>query len=524
MMRLSDIGVAKRLGLIVGVGMLSLGTVAGIGAVSQNRLSDQAELVTSLEAARGALNHLDTREAELKVDGYLAIIGADLDQLVSEEVPGDIDSINEAVAAFDKLELPADLEEKFEEVRRNIEPMNRFMIDFAAAAQRDPASVRSRMGEIAAQNDLIDAPMDALREELVPRTEQAEIDLHDMVASMRTLSIVVALLTAVLLVVLSIPLVKSITRPIGRVGRAVAALASGDLTVRSEVTSKDEFGRMAEGLDQAIEALRASLGQISGSAATLAGASAGLTTVAGDIAGAVDDTNTRTRAASAQSEEVSRHVQMVAAGSEEMGQSIREIAQSTSEAARIAESAVSEAERATRTIATLGESSAQIGQVLKLITSIAEQTNLLALNATIEAARAGEMGKGFAVVAGEVKELAQETAKATDDISTRVAAIQRDTEGAVEVIDRISEVIAKINEYQTTIASAVEEQTATTQEMSRGIADAAAGSDRIAQDIGEVASASDQSLQGVRQAERSSGEVARTADELRELVGRFRLS
>src|SRR5687768_11464169 len=113
MMRLSDIGVAKRLGLIVGVGMLSLGTVAGIGAVSQNRLSDQAELVTSLEAARGALNHLDTREAELKVDGYLAIIGADLDQLVSEEVPGDIDSINEAVAAFDKLELPADLEEKF---------------------------------------------------------------------------------------------------------------------------------------------------------------------------------------------------------------------------------------------------------------------------------------------------------------------------------------------------------------------------------------------------------------------------
>ncbi|WP_449061193.1 methyl-accepting chemotaxis protein [Planomonospora algeriensis] len=523
-MKLSDLGVAKRLGLIVGVGVLSLGTVAGIGAVSQNRLADQSELVANLEAATAALNHLDTRAVELKVGGYLALAGSDIDQLVDEEVPGDIDSLNKAVAAFDALELPADLEAKFEEVRRNIEPMNRFMTDFVAAGRRDPASMQGGIEKIHAQNDLIDTPLDELKEELGPRTAQAQTDLHDMVASMRTLSIVVALLAAALLVGLSIPLVKSITRPIGRVGRAVAALAAGDLTVRSEVTSADELGRMAAGLDGAIEALSASMRQISGNATTLAGASAELTTVASGIAGAVDDTTARTRAASAQSQEVSRHVQTVAAGSEEMGQSIREIAQSTSEAARIASSAVSEAERATRTIATLGESSAQIGQVLKLITSIAEQTNLLALNATIEAARAGEMGKGFAVVAGEVKDLAQETAKATDDISTRVAAIQRDTEGAVEVIAKISDVIAKINEYQTTIASAVEEQTATTQEMSRGITDAAAGSDRIAHDIGEVAAAGGQSLRGARQAEQASGEVARTADELRELVGRFRLN
>ncbi|GAA3138925.1 hypothetical protein GCM10010466_32540 [Planomonospora alba] len=523
MIRLSDLGVAKRLGLIVAVGMLSLGTVSTIGIVSQNRLSDQAELVSALNTATGMLNHLDTREAELKVDAYLAVIGDDVDELATE-VPEDVETVNEAVARFDALTLPADLEAKFEEVRRNVEPMNRFILDFVAQAQSDPTAARARMSEVDVQNDaLIDTPMDALKEALVPRTEQAQAELHDMVASTRTLSLVITLIAAVLLVLLSVPLVRSIIRPIERVGRAVAALAAGDLTSRSGVDSKDELGRMAAGLDQAIESLRASLRQISGNAATLADASTGLTTVAGDIAGAANDADARTRAASAQSEEVSRHVQMVAAGSEEMGLSIKEIAQSTDEAARIAGSAVTEAERATRTIAALGESSVQIGQVLKLITSIAEQTNLLALNATIEAARAGEMGKGFAVVAGEVKELAQETAKATDDISTRVAAIQRDTEGAVEVIDRISEVIAKINEYQTTIASAVEQQTATTQEMSRGIADAAAGSDRIARDIAEVASASDQSLQGMRQAEQASGEVARTADELRALVGRFRL-
>ena len=155
-------------------------------------------------------------------------------------------------------------------------------------------------------------------------------------------------------------------------------------------------------------------------------------------------------------------MQTVAAGAEEMGLSIREISRNTSEAAQIAGVAVTEAARATETVEQLGSRPREIGNVIKLITSIAEQTNLLALNATIEAARAGDAGKGFAVVASEVKDLAQETARATEDIGARVAAIQNDTGGAVDVINRISEVIAKINDYQTTIASAVEEQTATT--------------------------------------------------------------
>ncbi|WP_239168630.1 methyl-accepting chemotaxis protein, partial [Paractinoplanes deccanensis] len=146
----------------------------------------------------------------------------------------------------------------------------------------------------------------------------------------------------------------------------------------------------------------------------------------------------------------------------------------------------------------------------------------LALNATIEAARAGEAGKGFAVVASEVKDLAQETAKATEDIGTRVAAIQADTSGAVEVISRISEVIAQINDFQTTIASAVEEQTATTGEMSRSIAEVANGSSRIAGNIADVSAASATSVQGVEQTRQAAEEVAHTADELRQLVGTFK--
>jgi methyl-accepting chemotaxis protein len=160
--------------------------------------------------------------------------------------------------------------------------------------------------------------------------------------------------------------------------------------------------------------------------------------------------------------------------------------------------------------------------VIKVITAIAEQTNLLALNATIEAARAGEMGKGFAVVASEVKDLAQETARATEDISGRVQAIQADTQGAVTAIEEISRVIARVSDFQTTIASAVEEQTATTGEMNRSVSEAATGSSEIAQNITGVAEAARVTSEGVAGAQQAATEVARMSGDLRDLVASFR--
>jgi len=257
------------------------------------------------------------------------------------------------------------------------------------------------------------------------------------------------------------------------------------------------------------------------SASTLLGSADVLSTVSQHMGEFAGETSAQANVVSAASAEVSANVSTVSTSTEELGASISEIAHNAHEAATVATSAVAVAQRTNGIVAKLGQSSGEIGKVIKVITSIAQQTNLLALNATIEAARAGDAGKGFAVVAHEVKELAKATATATEDISQKIEAIQADTRGAVAAIADIGQIINQINDISSTIASAVEEQTATTNEISRNVSEAARGSSEIAQNIVGVAGAAQRTSDGAAEARAAAGTLVTLANELQSLVAKF---
>ncbi len=321
---------------------------------------------------------------------------------------------------------------------------------------------------------------------------------------------------------LSTIILRSITGPLAQTILYSKAIANGDLRERLKLQRRDEVGELAAAMDCMADGLQTQQQSISHTAQTLASAAHQLTSVSQMMAANAEETAAQANVASAAAEQVSNNVATVSTGTEEMGASIKEIAKSAHEAARVATSAVKVAEKTNATVAKLGTSSAEIGNVIKVITSIAQQTNLLALNATIEAARAGEAGKGFAVVANEVKELAKQTAKATEDISRKIEAIQSDAKGAVEAIAKIGNIINQINDIQNTIASAVEEQTATTGEISRNVHEAAKGSSEIARNILAVAGAARGTTEGAANTKTSADELTRMAVDLQNLVTQFK--
>lgn len=316
---------------------------------------------------------------------------------------------------------------------------------------------------------------------------------------------------------------QELEKKINELLEVVAAASRGDLCQQVSVKGSDSVGKIGEAMERLIGNFRDNILTFSQSAESLASTSQDLHSIGQRMSGNAEETAAQARLLSGSATDVSTSLQTVAASSEEMTASIREISVNAQQAAMIALSAVKIGEETTAMMSRLGGSSQEIGDVIKVITSIAQQTNLLALNATIESARAGEAGKGFAVVANEVKELAKATASSTEDIGNKIVAIQADTRGAVEAIEKMVGVIAKISQISSTIAAAVEEQTATTNEIGRHVNEAACGSDSIARSISRTADVAQSTTEGADESQRTARQLAHMAADFQKLVERFKV-
>ena len=318
-------------------------------------------------------------------------------------------------------------------------------------------------------------------------------------------------------------LIEAIVAPVREASGVLEKIAAGDLTAQVVGDYRGDHAVIKDHINAMTRTLRSSMESIAQNAQALASASEELTATSQQMSANAEETSTQANVVSASALQVDKNLQTVATGIEEMSTSIKEIAKNAHESAKVATGAVKVAEDTNQIVFKLGDSSTEVGQVVKVITSIAQQTNLLALNATIEAARAGEAGKGFAVVANEVKELAKQTAKATEDIGRKIEAIQGDTKSAVTAIGQISTVIKQVNDISNTIATAVEEQSATTNEMARNVGEAAKGSGEITTNISGVADAAKSTSHGANDSLKASQALAQMSTELRDLVSRFKV-
>ena len=522
---MNKLGLKAKLGIGFGallVIVVALGITGYRASVVEDEMSDEVERqVAKREMAVAVDNSVEKQVASMR--GFL-LTGDD------ERLKSGAEAQKVLRDAMDKLQGMLQTEkgkQAFANIQRGYGEY-RPLMDRAIQLRRDgkakeavdlmfASDVTAKRNGLRNEVTTLIGTVDTLKRAAIDEQNAKENTAEKMMLTLAAVGVVFGVLVAIFIT-------RSITGAVQRMAAMMQEIAANNLTVSDlEITTRDEIGQAGIALNQMKNSLLAVVQSIAETSIHVAAASEELSNTSQQISANSEETSAQANVVSTAAQTVSQNLQTVATGAEEMGASIKEIAKNATEAAKVATSAVKVAETTTATVSKLGESSTEIGQVIKVITSIAQQTNLLALNATIEAARAGEAGKGFAVVANEVKELAKETAKATEDISRKIEAIQTDTKAAVEAIASISGVINQINDISSTIATAVEEQNATTNEMSRNVSEAAHSSGEITSNIAGVSQAAESTSRGAGDTQKAAQQLVETSAELRRLVEQFKI-
>jgi methyl-accepting chemotaxis protein len=525
---LKDLTVRRRLAVLSGLGVLVALFIGGVSYYSADQLRDTDALLTNLNTANAQLISLDATEGDAEIaqrDQALATTDADR-RTATADLAAAAKDADESWSHLGALELPSALRTDLDSLRQQYTAyLNEVSAQMPTLGAADPSSpeIVPMLARERERAKAISDKIDTSRARLASTVADATAENSKRIREIKDTVLLAGVTGLVLLVFLSALVGRSITVPLGKVVAALRAVARKDLTVQVEVEGRNELADMASALTEAVTGVRGAITAIAASSATLTAASHELSAVATELGGNAEETSSQASVVSGAAEEVSTEVQTMSAATEQMGTAISGIAMNASTAASVAGQAVQTAEQTSGAVGRLDQASAEIGEIVRLINSIAEQTNLLALNATIEAARAGDAGKGFAVVASEVKDLAQETAHATESITAKVTGIQATTAEATVAIGRISSVVGEISNLQTTIAAAVEEQSATTGEISRSVSQVATGAAQIAENISGVAVAAGSTSEGAATTQQAAAELSRMANDVDQLVNDFKI-